>query len=166
MRQQVQANVAYWLGRRLTQARVRFDHVRVDTCVDCHDRPADRHAIARFREPRFHAAREALGGADCMGCHTEHQGRRVTAPVDACRHCHAETRVKDDPANPSHATLMASESWSTCLRCHDFHGNHDHAAPAVLTEALTPEQVEAHLAGHIADAYGAPVVRARSEVTP
>src|SRR6187401_720798 len=56
MRQQIQANFKYLLGRRESEADFGYRPVSNDTCIDCHDRPNDRHPVSRFLEPRFDEA--------------------------------------------------------------------------------------------------------------
>jgi hypothetical protein len=131
------------------------------TCTDCHDNPDDRHPAHRFLEPRFAQARRELAPEQCISCHREHTGARISR-IDGefCVACHADTEVKDDPAEPTHATLFAEGRWDTCLACHDFHGNHAHEPPRTLDAALSPATVAGYLR-NAASPYGEPVIRAR-----
>jgi predicted CXXCH cytochrome family protein len=136
------------LGLRETPVHV--GHVPVDdeTCAGCHDNPDDRHPIHRFAEPRFAEARRDIGADRCVSCHGEHGGGRVTVDgIGFCVECHAEMEVEDDPASPSHAELVADERWTTCLGCHDFHGNHVREVPNTLDAALGTDAIEHYFGG-------------------
>ncbi len=37
--------------------------------------------------------------------------------------------------------------WSTCLQCHDFHGNHIYDAPEMLKDTLPLQTVREYLDG-------------------
>lgn len=160
-RQQLQAKLRFHLGLRETNAD--FGNSKVDNavCTDCHDKTDDRHPSYRFLEPRFQAARKAIAPQTCASCHREHTGVRVSR-VDSgfCAQCHADTAVKNDPATPSHAELIAANQWQTCLTCHDFHGNHAYAAPNNLQQALPREAIESYLAQGESP-YGVPKVKAK-----
>ncbi len=122
---QITANVQYYLGTRRTMAD--FGHLPVDTkkCQGCHDRPNDRHPVHRFKEPRFADARKAIDATECASCHLEHEGVRLTAATTTfCVNCHSDLKMKNDPLDVSHEELIQQEKWTTCLQCHDFHGNH------------------------------------------
>jgi len=124
-RQQIQANVHYALGRRATSAAFGRLPVGNENCLACHERPNDRHPVYRFLEPRFAEAREKLRPHQCVSCHAEHHGKRVTlAETGYCAQCHKDTRLKKDPIDVSHADLITMKQWDSCLGCHDFHGNH------------------------------------------
>lgn len=111
-------------------------------------RPDDRHPISRFLEPHFIDARHALGVHECAGCHLEHQGKRVTLPtIGICTHCHEETALQDDPIAPTHAELVRADEWNTCLRCHDFHGNHPRDTPTRLAQSIPEATVRAYFDG-------------------
>jgi hypothetical protein len=167
MRQQVQAVVGRWLGTRASDVDVGFRDVENPVCVSCHERADDRHPVARFLEPRFAEQRAALAPQQCVSCHAEHRGARVTrSDVGFCRHCHQELALADDPLEVSHATLVADGQWDTCLRCHDFHGNHEYVAPARLADAPTVDLVRGYLRGG-ASPYPGPVrVPARTPGSP
>ena len=55
--------------------------------------------------------------------------------------------VSFDPITPSHAELLESDSWETCLQCHDFHGNHIAEVPLNLSEAIETEAILHYLDG-------------------
>lgn len=146
-RQQLQSNARSALGLRSASVDFGLQHVTNDACRACHDRPDDRHPVYRFLEPRFADARAALAPQECTSCHGEHVGRRATVEPDACRHCHAELALEHDPISISHAELVASAAWSTCLGCHDFHGNHEGGPPTALADAVALEHIRDYLAG-------------------
>jgi hypothetical protein len=146
-RQQLQSNARSALGLRAAPVDFGLQPVTNEACRSCHDRPDDRHPVYRFLEPRFAAARAALAPQECTSCHGEHVGRRATVEPDACRHCHAELALENDPISTPHAELVASRAWSTCLGCHDFHGNHAIEVPTVLADAVAPQDILAYLAG-------------------
>ncbi len=135
--QQLSSNVYHWLGLRESSIGFGSEDVGNTACLDCHERPEDRHPVARFVEPRFSDVRKDLAAQMCITCHTEHQGVRVTQPtIGFCIHCHQDTALEDDPINPTHAELVRRESWNTCLQCHDFHGNHVWTTPLRLEEGV------------------------------
>lgn len=147
IRQQLQANTRYRIGWR--DAPVDFGLQRVDNrvCLDCHERPDDRHPVFRFNEPRFAEARAAIAPQTCTSCHLEHTGRRITIEQGYCRQCHGDLEMAADPLDVSHAELVAAERWLTCLGCHDFHGNHERTTPELLTEVLPPSTVQDYFDG-------------------
>jgi hypothetical protein len=147
MRQQIQAKVQFWLGLRA--ADVAFGHSRVNNeqCVDCHAREQDSHPVHRFLEPRFTQARAELGAESCVNCHREHQGVRVTMAPTSCATCHQNMEIKSDPLDVSHRDLVARQQWSTCLGCHDFHGNHKRVTQKRLDEAYSRSAIIDYLAG-------------------
>lgn len=161
LRQQVQANVSHILGRRDSVVWVGRQPVTNQVCLDCHPVPDDRHPTFRFFEPRFADAREEVGAHRCNACHQEHQGRRV-ARGDFCGACHEDIELSADPIDPSHRQLAADDRWSSCLGCHDFHGNHDHRPQQSFAERFGTEPIEAYLEGGPSP-YGDRIERARSE---
>lgn len=166
-RQQVQAGARYLLGLREAPATIGMAPVSDARCLACHDRPGDRHPLATLSESRFATAQAAHGVHHCTGCHQEHHGARVTASPKVCSECHHDTVVKDDPIEPSHASLFADARWETCLQCHDFHGNHDlrrgpHGFPARMDEAFDLAAVRRYLLDG-ARVYGAPTHPAKEE---
>lgn len=124
VRQQIQANVKYALGKREHPADFGFQDVTSVQCLTCHERPNDRHPIYRFREPRFVDAIAEIDATSCLGCHSEHVNEKVSTGIEFCSACHQELEVKDDPIDVAHTQLIENEQWNTCLGCHDFHGNH------------------------------------------
>lgn len=148
VRQQIQANLRYFLRLRRTAADFGAKQVDNDACLECHRRPDDRHPVFRFFEPRFQEVRSQLGPHRCLACHLEHQGRRVTvAEAGFCRHCHEKTRLKKDPLSPSHEHLIEDKRWGSCLGCHDFHGNHLHKPPVKLAERVPEAAILDYFAG-------------------
>ena len=141
MRQQLQANARYLIGLRTKPVAFGRLPVENSVCLDCHERPNDRHPVFRFREPRFQEAREALAPHRCGSCHREHTGRRLMTSVDFCSECHSELAMKVDPLDVPHATLVDGGRWQTCLGCHDFHGNHVHDEPTRIAQAISPERL-------------------------
>jgi hypothetical protein len=124
MRQQLQANARHLIGLRASGVDFVHQPVTNDTCLDCHARPNDDHPVFRFNEPRFATARQAIGPQLCVSCHLEHEGQRVTIHPTYCSECHQTLELRDDPLTVSHAELIASNNWASCLGCHDYHGNH------------------------------------------
>ncbi|MBX9591322.1 MAG: hypothetical protein K2X43_18700 [Hyphomonadaceae bacterium] len=147
MRQQAQANVRYWLGLRRTGASFGHEPVTSKPCLDCHARENDRHPIHRFREPRFLLVTRTLDTRSCLSCHAEHRGVRLTvANGEFCQLCHHDLKPRVDPITPSHPQLVAERRWTTCLTCHDFHGNHPVKAPTQLEHAHDAQAIQAYLA--------------------
>ena len=118
-----------------------------DQCLACHDNPDDRHPVAKFMETEFASARETAGVQSCLGCHQQHRGVRVTVHAGVCQNCHQDTAMSDDPVDIPHTTLIRDQRWGTCLGCHDFHGNHDRAAPKRMAELLSEEQIQQYFDG-------------------
>ncbi len=145
-RQQLQANVAHWLALRDQPAEFGFLPPASHDCLACHERPADRHPVNRFREPRFLEALDRIDARACSHCHEEHSGRRVSDRGDYCSACHGDLRLRDDPLDESHASLADREQWQTCLACHDFHGNHAREAPVRLADRIDAARIESYLA--------------------
>lgn len=145
-RQQIQANVHYQLGMRNTSVDFGYIKVSSDQCLSCHERPNERHPIHRFQEPRFASALKEINATSCLGCHSEHQDRRVNDNVEFCSSCHSDLKLKSDPIDVSHSELISKKQWDTCLGCHDFHGNHVGKPPVVLTEKHSVQQIRDYLA--------------------
>lgn len=155
MRQQLSHNARTALGLHSHDwVPVGNAHVTNEACLACHDRPNDRHPVSRFQELRFASQRESIGVHACVNCHGEHTGMRVgKIGMDYCQHCHANTAVADDPLDVPHADLFAAGDWSTCLTCHDFHGNHMHQVPTRMAESLRESEVLDYFDGG-KDPYG------------
>lgn len=147
-RQQVQANLRFVLGLRAHPVDFGAIDVNSRTCLDCHARPNDRHPIYRFQEPRFEKAVAEIAATNCLGCHSEHEARRVKADVGTtfCASCHGTLEMRNDPLDVPHVTLVADKNWGSCMTCHDFHGNHPEKAPTLLREAKSADSVAAYLA--------------------
>ncbi len=147
-RQQLQAKLQHWLGYRAIATEFGRQPVTNRQCAGCHKRPDDRHPVYRFFEPRYREVRKNLKPQFCISCHTEHSGARVTlVDIGYCRECHQKLRMKEDPLNISHADLVEAERWSTCLGCHDFHGNHEIRAGEIVADAFSKNIVEAYFKG-------------------
>lgn len=144
-RQQVQAKVHYLVGMRETSVDFGYSEVRSDACLECHERPNERHPIFRFQEPRFQEAVTQVEATSCLGCHSEHTSHRATTDLVFCQACHEDLKLKSDPLDVNHETLIANLEWQTCLGCHDFHGNHRHEAPKLLAAAIAASDVAAYL---------------------
>lgn len=131
-----------------------YEEVDNAACQSCHDRPNDRHPVTRFEELRFASQRAAIGVHQCVNCHGEHTGTRVgVIEMDYCEHCHSAIEVVDDPIDVSHADLAESGQWSTCLTCHDFHGNHTYEVPTRMANRLRESEVRDYFEGGL-DPYG------------
>jgi hypothetical protein len=147
-RQQIQANLRHALGWREVPALFGRLPVGNADCLACHERPNDRHPVYRFLEPRFSQARETLRPHQCVSCHAEHQGRRVTlAAIDYCVNCHKDTRLKKDPIDVPHADLIVRKQWDSCLGCHDFHGNHIMQTEKSVDKRTPAEKIRAYFDG-------------------
>ena len=146
--QQLQANLMWTFGSR--KENVPFGTVEVDTkkCLDCHDRPNDRHPTHRFKEPRFQDVRKEIKPTDCESCHLEHSGMRMTrVETDFCIHCHQDLEIKEDPLDVPHEQLIKENQWTTCLQCHDFHGNHKMDVAEVMKDTISMEAIRAYIEG-------------------
>ena len=147
LRQQLQAKVDFWLGRREVNAAFAFEAVDNRACLYCHQRAQDQHPAHRFLEPRFAEVRATLGPQRCVSCHREHQQVRVTlADIGYCVACHKELEVKKDRIAPTHTELIKASRWETCLGCHDFHNNHAWKVPEKLSEAIGPDRIRDYFA--------------------
>ena len=156
LRQQLTHNTRSLLGLH-ESAMVPVGSAPVDNevCLDCHNRPNDRHPTSRFMEIRFSHLRKSLGPHECNNCHGEHNGERVAGVEPGfCINCHQDLTVKQDPIQPSHAELIENQSWETCLQCHDFHGNHLRDTPEKLAEGIPQATILDYLKGG-PDPYGA-----------
>lgn len=144
-RQQIQAKVHYVVGLRETSVDFGYGAVTSKACLECHDRPNERHPIFRFHEPRFQDAVAKIEATSCLGCHSEHTAHRAFTEATFCQACHEDLVLKADPLEVNHETLIANLEWQSCLGCHDFHGNHRHEAPVMLEEAYAPAAIRQYL---------------------
>ena len=166
LRQQLQAKAKHLFGMRPASAEFGMRKVANAACIGCHDNPDDRHPAHRFLEPRFEDARRTLAPQQCTSCHREHTDSRVSqTDTGFCATCHRDMTVKNDATRPTHAVLVRGARWDTCLRCHDFHGNHGHEPPHDLDRAISTDLITAYL--HRADSpYGARILKARAPARP
>ena len=164
LRQTLQAKARHVLGWRQTGAVLGTLPVTSATCLQCHANPDDRHPPNRFLEPRFEQARAQTGAQLCASCHREHSAVRVTVPSGGyCVSCHADLKVKNDRASPTHDYLVQGKQWSTCLQCHDYHGNHKWRTPLRLQDANALDAIDRYLQGGPSP-FGATVAKAKQEV--
>ncbi len=147
LRQQIQANISYLLGQRQSLASFNFKLPNSKDCLACHYRENDKHPIYRFNEPRFSEARKSIKAQFCVSCHKEHTGLRVTSKVDNCQHCHQDLTIKNDPIDISHQDLIKLKNWSSCLSCHDFHGNHIMQTPTKVKNRLEQYKIHQYMQG-------------------
>jgi hypothetical protein len=143
----MQANAQYLIGLRTAPVDFGLVKVSSEDCADCHRRPTDRHPIYRFFEPRFAAARDAIAPQRCTSCHLEHTGRRITIENGFCSHCHDGLSIPNDRTQPTHEGIVQAEAWNTCLRCHDFHGNHEGETPSRIFDGISSEAIDRYFAG-------------------
>ncbi len=152
--EQVQSNISHTFGVREEGVDFGTKDVTVDNCLQCHDRPNDRHPTYRFSEPRFKEAVNQIDATTCITCHTEHQEERVSVvSINYCMNCHQDLEVENDPLDISHKNLIAKEEWFTCIQCHDFHGNHKYDVPEKLSDTIPMESIQDYFKGG-EDPYG------------
>jgi len=147
LRQQLQAKAHFLVGLRDTNPSFGHERVSNEVCTDCHSREQDTHPTHRFLEPRFAEARDLLGADSCVECHREHKGVRVTMEQTSCATCHQDLALKNDPLDVSHRDLIAKGQWTTCLGCHDYHGNHKRLTQTKLEDAYAAKTILDYLAG-------------------
>ena len=146
--QQMSSSVYHWLGLRDSAIGFGSEDVESAVCLDCHDRPDDRHPISRFLEPRFEEQRMQIMPHMCITCHREHQGVRVTqTTIGYCTHCHQDTALENDPIFPPHEELVRDGAFNTCLQCHDFHGNHIWDTPVSIDDGVPEHEIWRYFAG-------------------
>ena len=146
LRQEIQANLKYALGQRETFVPIGYHAADTATCLDCHTRKNDRHPVYRFQEPRFTQAVAQIDARDCLSCHTEHEGQRVSLDdTGFCVACHTDLTLKSDPLNIPHTTLIAQKDWNSCLGCHDFHGNHAYTVPTHTQDQFSAQDIADYL---------------------
>jgi len=146
--QQLQSNTTYAFGGRKLSVDFGTKDVTVNNCLECHDRPNDRHPTYSFSEPRFKEAIKKVDATTCITCHAEHHGERVTIyPVNYCVNCHLDLALEDDPLDISHEEIIAKEQWDTCIQCHDFHGNHTYEVPLKMKDTIPMHTIKTYLKG-------------------
>jgi len=146
--QQIQSNLQHMVAMRSKGVDFGTQDVTVNNCLECHDRPNDRHPTYRFTEPRFKEAMSKINATTCITCHAEHNGQRVTiAKLDYCMNCHQDLEVENDPVDIPHTSLIANAQWSTCIQCHDFHGNHKYKVPTKLKDTIPLSVIQAYARG-------------------
>lgn len=143
-------NLFQAVGLSDSAANFVFQPVGNEECLRCHLNPDDRHPLVDFLEAKFEQPRQAMGVQFCVSCHQEHLGVRVSVTPLVCQYCHEEIvpmELEDDPVDVPHTSLIENQRWETCLGCHDFHGNHDREVPILMSQSLTPEQIQQYLDG-------------------
>jgi len=146
--QQIQTNITYAFGARKKSVDFGTENVDTKKCLECHDRPNDRHPTHRFLEPKYKDAIKVIDATQCETCHREHNGTRVVLPdATFCVNCHYDLEITNDPIDTPHSELIANEQWSTCLQCHDFHGNHIYKAPEKIKDTIQLKKINAYLKG-------------------
>ncbi len=154
MFQQLNANAKFLFGQRKEAVNFGSDDVDNKKCLNCHNRPNDRHPVHRFKEPRFADARKNLGAENCESCHSEHKNQRIVlTDLAYCQECHSDTEITEDPLDIPHTTLITNGEWKTCLQCHDFHGNHVMVTPHLMQDTIPFKAIELYARGG-ADPYG------------
>lgn len=143
LRQQLQANMSFLLGQRAHPADFGHQPVTTAACESCHSMQGVTHAPDMFLEPRYQQVRDTLGPHQCVNCHVEHDANRVSlGNTQFCISCHETLSLKEDPLDVSHADLIKSGEWHTCMGCHDYHGNHHAKAPTKMNDRFSLESVE------------------------
>ncbi len=146
--QQLQANIAFTVGARKKKVDFGTKNVDNNKCLECHDRPNDRHPTYRFEEPKFKDAIAVIDARQCETCHLEHNATRVVLEdATFCKNCHYDLEVINDPIDIPHSTLIKNKEWTTCLQCHDFHGNHIYHTPEKIKDTITLKKVNDYLKG-------------------
>lgn len=135
--------------------------VRNRICLNCHENPTDRHPVYRFLEPRFEKVRANMAVHQCMTCHREHLGVRVSLHTGTfCAHCHLKIEIEKDPLNVPHKQLAKEERWDSCLQCHDFHGNHHWQWPIDTNNAIPVSKIQDYFDGGPSP-YGERILKAK-----
>lgn len=154
IRQQLQKNARSFLS--LDHSYAHFGTLEVSNveCLNCHNRPNDIHPTHRFLEPRFASARKEIQPQNCVSCHSEHTGKRVTiGQTDFCINCHQDIKINNDPLDIKHEDLISTNQWNTCLQCHDFHGNHLFEIASKMKDTIPLHRIETYFDGG-KDPYG------------
>ena len=147
VRQQIQANLRYFLGFRERPTEFVFKRVSNQQCLDCHNRPKDNHPVFRFFEPKYSKIRTTLKPHSCVSCHLEHTGKRTTVALGFCRNCHDKLALKKDPVQPSHKKLVKNNNWESCLGCHDYHGNHRMKVKSGFDQRISAQSLQDYFSG-------------------
>jgi len=135
-----EGNLSQQLQTNLTYMVVGTKDVKAKNCLECHDRPNDRHPTYSFTEPRFKDAVKNIDVTTCITCHSEHHGERVTIPkANYCFNCHQDLAVEEDPLDISHEELGKLEA--------DFHGNHTYHVPEKMKDTIPLKIIDAYLRG-------------------
>ena len=142
LRQRLQANVQYLLGNRKHAVSAGYRPVANRECLHCHSRPNDRHPVYRFLEPRYRKVRQSIGADRCVSCHLEHNSMRISIKPEFCQHCHDDLKLRNDPVDTPHHVLVKTKRWTTCLGCHDFHGNHKMKTPDKMANVINKDKIE------------------------
>ncbi len=146
--QQLTTNMQYAVGMRKESVPFGTQDIDNKKCLACHDRPNDRHPTHRFLETKFKDAIKKINATECETCHTEHHGVRVVLDdATFCVNCHSDLKVIDDPIDVPHEELIANKQWTTCLQCHDFHGNHVYKTATKIKDTLSLDAISAYLEG-------------------
>ena len=97
---------------------------------------------------KFKDAIAVIDATQCETCHQEHKGVRVALPdANYCINCHSDLKVHKDPLDIPHETLISQGQWSTCLQCHDFHGNHVYLTPEKMKDTIPLSKIQEYLKG-------------------
>lgn len=147
LRQQLQSKVSYLLETRQTDAV--FGHLPVSNqdCLFCHERANDPHPVYRFIEPRFVEKRKKIKAQYCSTCHKEHTGLRITNDTQFCQYCHEKLSIKKDLIDIPHTQLIKDKKWTSCLGCHDYHGNHIYTSPRKTSDMIPEEELIRYFKG-------------------
>jgi len=145
VRQQLQANVRFYLDQRHSESDFVFTKITNKHCIACHDREDDHHPSYRFNEPKFKKARELIHPELCISCHQEHTGQRISHfKTTDCQLCHKDMRIEDDSLTVPHDELIKREDWHTCLGCHDYHGNHEMKLETTVGRSIKAKKIQAY----------------------
>lgn len=147
IRQQIQAQLKYVLGRRAEPVDFGYMSVGSIQCLSCHTSPNDRHPIYRFREPRFASATKVVDATSCLGCHSEHKSSFLSSSTTFCSACHESLEIAADDIEITHKNLIENARWDSCIGCHGYHGNHVYAAPKVMADAIPTHEIQKYLQG-------------------
>lgn len=135
VRQQLQANSLFRIGVKEKSVDFGYYPVSNTECFACHNNPNDKHPVDRF-EKDFDQIKAYISPQECISCHKEHKEARVTTSYTFCSHCHQDLKLKNDPLDVSHKKLIEKNMWSSCLGCHDYHGNHIMELKTVVEEKI------------------------------